>query len=136
VLERLRPESTLVDTITSTFGLLLPEDDKGTMAKLINTLDSKGATPLHYAVSAHARCGGQGSDHAYHTIQWLCSRGADASIVDCSGQSVLHRLAYWSRDGDPLDLRSHISDWPPRRRNTTSPPRADARALETFTDNE
>jgi ankyrin repeat protein len=95
----------LPDTITSTFALLVPEDDEVTTAKLINAGVNKGATPPHYAISVHAHCGNKASDHAYLTIQWLCSRGADASIVDCKGQSVLHRLAYWSLDGEPLDLR-------------------------------
>ncbi|KAL3482653.1 ankyrin repeat-containing domain protein [Aspergillus germanicus] len=70
---------------TSTFGLLVPEDDKATMAKIINGRDNKGATQLHYA--------------------WLCCCGADGNIVDYKGQSVLDRLARSSLDGEPLDLR-------------------------------
>ncbi|KAL4996713.1 ankyrin repeat-containing domain protein [Aspergillus recurvatus] len=104
VFERLLPESTLKNAITSTFGFLVSEDDKATTVKFINTQDKKGATPLHYAVSAHAHCGNRGSNHAYHIAQWLCSRGGDANIVDCRGQSVLHKLAYWSFDGEALDL--------------------------------
>jgi ankyrin repeat protein len=100
------PENTLIQRITSTFELLVPEDDKATMAKLINSCDKQGATPLHYAVRAHASCGSKGSNHAYHMIQWLCSRGANAEIVDHRMQTVLHRLAYASLDGEPIDLNS------------------------------
>ncbi|KAL2817883.1 ankyrin repeat-containing domain protein [Aspergillus granulosus] len=100
----LLPENTLIQRITSTFELLVPEDDKATTARLINSRDKQGATPLHYAVQAHASCGSEGSNHAYHTIQWLCSRGANAGIVDHRMQTVLHRLAYASLDGEPIDL--------------------------------
>ncbi|KAL2820397.1 hypothetical protein BJX63DRAFT_428225 [Aspergillus granulosus] len=37
-------------------------------------------------------------------LPWLCSHGADASIIDCRGPSVLHRLAYWTLDSEPIDL--------------------------------
>ncbi|KAJ0417672.1 ankyrin repeat-containing domain protein [Aspergillus carlsbadensis] len=104
-LEGLRSENTLTGAIAGTFELLVPKDGEATATDLINAQDKKGATPLHYAVSAHARCGKKGSEHAYHTVQWLCSRGGDASIIDCRGQSVLHRLAHPSLDGEPLDLR-------------------------------
>ncbi|KAL4733175.1 ankyrin repeat-containing domain protein [Aspergillus similis] len=97
-------ESALVQRITGTFGLLVPNDDEAAMEKLINSRDKQGATTLHYAVRTHASCGSQGSNHAYHTIQWLCSRGANASIVDHKMQTVLHRLAHWSLDGEPIDL--------------------------------
>lgn len=98
------PENTLIQRITSTFELLVPKDDKAAMAKLINSCDKEGATPLHYAVRAHASCGSKGSNHAYHTIQWLCSRGANAGTIDHRMQTVLHRLAYSSLDGEPIDL--------------------------------
>ncbi|KAI9375043.1 ankyrin repeat-containing domain protein [Aspergillus egyptiacus] len=89
--------------IISTFELLVPNDAEATV-KLVNFRDKQGATPLHYAVRTHASCGSQGSNHAYQIIQWLCSRGADAGIVDHKTQTVLHRLAYWSLDGEPIDL--------------------------------
>ncbi|KAL4986302.1 ankyrin repeat-containing domain protein [Aspergillus falconensis] len=98
------PENTLIQRITSTFELLVPKDDKAATAELINSCDKEGATPLHYAVRAHASCGRTGSNHAYHTIQWLCSRGANAGIVDHRMQTVLHKLAYSSLDGEPIDL--------------------------------
>ncbi|KAL3471019.1 ankyrin repeat-containing domain protein [Aspergillus californicus] len=97
-------ENTLIETITSTFELLLPTDDKAATAKLINSRDKEGVTPLHYAVQAYASCGSEGSNHALYTIQWLCSQGADASITDHKMQTVLHRLARSSLDGEPIDL--------------------------------
>ncbi|KAL3428615.1 ankyrin repeat-containing domain protein [Aspergillus tetrazonus] len=95
------PENTLVQKITSTFELLVPNDAEAT-AKLINSRDKQGATPFHYTVRTHASCGSQGSNHAYHAIQWLCSRGANAG--NHKMQTVLHRLAYWSLDGEPIEL--------------------------------
>ncbi|KAL4745266.1 hypothetical protein BDW72DRAFT_211619 [Aspergillus terricola var. indicus] len=96
-------ENTLVQKITSTFELLVPNDAEA-VVKLIKFRDKQGATPLHYAIRTHASCGSQGSNHAYYIIQWLCSRGANAGIVDFKMQTVLHRLAYWSLDGEPIDL--------------------------------
>ncbi|KAL5043119.1 hypothetical protein BDW71DRAFT_216544 [Aspergillus fruticulosus] len=83
------PENTLIQRTTSTFELLVPKDDKAATAELIKSCDKEGATPLHYAVRAHASCGRTGSNHAYHTIQWLCSRGANAGIVDHRMQTML-----------------------------------------------
>ncbi|KAL2846042.1 ankyrin repeat-containing domain protein [Aspergillus pseudodeflectus] len=102
---RQRPENSLKDVLTRTFELIVPEDNRATTANFINIPDKKGATPLHYAVSAHAHCGTRGSDHAYHAAEWLYSHGADAGIIDCTGQTVLHRVARSSLRREPLDLR-------------------------------
>ncbi|KAL4796078.1 ankyrin repeat-containing domain protein [Aspergillus venezuelensis] len=98
------PEDTLLKRINSTFELLVPKDDRAAAKKLINARDITGATPLHYPTQAHAGRGRKGSNHAYHAIQWLCSRGADASATDHRMQTVLHKLAYSSLDGEPIDL--------------------------------
>ncbi|RDW83615.1 ankyrin repeat domain-containing protein [Aspergillus mulundensis] len=95
-------ENDLAQRITGTFELLVPNDDAGT-AKLINTRDAQGATPLHYAVRTHGRCGTQGSKHAYRTIAWLLSHGGNASIGDGRNRTALHVLAYASLDGEPID---------------------------------
>ncbi|KAL4905064.1 hypothetical protein BDW74DRAFT_167832 [Aspergillus multicolor] len=94
----------LAQRITDTFELLMPIHDAALTAELLKTRDAQGATPLHYAAQTHAGCGTQGSRHAYHTIQWLISRGADASIVDSKGRTPLHALAHASLDGEPIDL--------------------------------
>ncbi|KAL4764007.1 ankyrin repeat-containing domain protein [Aspergillus foveolatus] len=94
-------ENTLVQKITSTFELLVPNDAEAT-AKLINAHDKQGATRLRYAVRTHASCGSQGSNHAYHAIQWLYSRGANAGIVDHKMQTLLldHGCAPDTTDDD------------------------------------
>ncbi|KAL2847142.1 ankyrin repeat-containing domain protein [Aspergillus pseudoustus] len=106
ILSRYRPfpKDTLVQWITDTLELLVPKNDQAATATLINSRDRQGATPLHYAVRAHASCRSKGSNHAYHKIQWLCSHGADAGIVDHRTQTALHLLAYASLDGEPIDL--------------------------------
>ncbi|KAL4870888.1 ankyrin repeat-containing domain protein [Aspergillus spectabilis] len=98
----LASENTLVQKITGTFQLLVPGNEAAT-ASLINTRDTHGRTPLHYATQTHADCGIEGLKHGYHALAWLCSRGADASVLDGKGQTVLHILAAGSLDGEPID---------------------------------
>ncbi|KAL2822482.1 ankyrin repeat-containing domain protein [Aspergillus granulosus] len=62
--------------------------------------DDVGFTPLHYAVQAHARCGG--SAHAAAAIQCLLEHGADPTITDRDGKTVLHMLGYGSLQGGPI----------------------------------
>ncbi|KAL4882871.1 ankyrin repeat-containing domain protein [Aspergillus karnatakaensis] len=92
--------------IVDTVSLLVQDPESASeadIANFLNTQDTTGATPLHYAISTHARCGTQGSNHAFTTARWLCSHGADASRLDKNGQSVLHYLAHSSLDGEAIN---------------------------------
>lgn len=90
------PEDVICSRLLDTFRLLLA----GKYAATINAQDGEGATPLYYAVGAHAACGGR---HANVAIKFLLDHGADASTSDSRGQTVLHVLAYRSVDSDPID---------------------------------
>ncbi|KAJ5358737.1 uncharacterized protein N7496_011150 [Penicillium cataractarum] len=90
------PDEELSSRILETFTILLDRD-----AGSINAQDKEGLTPLYYAVKAHAAC--SGTKHADLAIRLLLDHGADASICDEAGKSVLHLLAYGSVAGRPLD---------------------------------
>lgn len=45
-----------------------------------------------------------GRNHLYSIVTFLCESGANASLQDCKGQTVLHILAFWSVYGEPMDL--------------------------------
>ncbi|KAL3462512.1 ankyrin repeat-containing domain protein [Aspergillus heterothallicus] len=81
--------------ISTTFKLLLLANPAA-----INVPDSVGFTPLHYAVQAHAGCGGRA--HAETAVQCLLDYGADPTITDRDGKSVLHMLGYGSLQGGPI----------------------------------
>ncbi|KAL4744104.1 ankyrin repeat-containing domain protein [Aspergillus similis] len=81
--------------ITETFRLLISSNPAS-----INLPDDTGSTPLHYAVQAHATCGG--SKHAKSAIQCLLEHGADPKLPDGRGQSVLHMLVPRSLQGGPI----------------------------------
>ncbi|KAB8207608.1 ankyrin repeat-containing domain protein [Aspergillus parasiticus] len=89
-------EGAIVQRILDTFELLLVGN-----LTTINIQDNQGKTPLHYAVATHAS--GDGS-HLYSIVKFLCEGGADASLQDCKGRTVLHILAFWSVYGEPMDL--------------------------------
>ncbi|KAE8330635.1 ankyrin repeat-containing domain protein [Aspergillus sergii] len=67
----------------------------------INVQDKQGKTALHYAVATHAP---GDRNHLYSIVRFLCGSGADTSLQDCKGQTVLHILAFWSLYGEPMDL--------------------------------
>lgn len=90
------PENELQTQIVDTFKLLLAVNPG-----FINAQYKKGATPLHYAVGAHAGCG---TGHSYPVIKHLCDNKADTSLVNAEGQTVLHVLAYGCYGGKPIDL--------------------------------
>jgi ankyrin repeat protein len=81
--------------ISTTFKLLLSANPAA-----INLPDNIGFTPLHYAVQAHAGCGG--SAHAETVVQCLLDHDADPTIMDRDGKSVLHMLGYGSLQGRPI----------------------------------
>ncbi|ODM14597.1 hypothetical protein SI65_09942 [Aspergillus cristatus] len=81
--------------IVNIFNPLLVSDPS-----TINVQDKQGATALHYAVGSHAAYGSQHSDHA---VRFLCRNGADASLQDSNGQTVLHISALRSVDSEPID---------------------------------
>ncbi|KAE8310126.1 ankyrin repeat-containing domain protein [Aspergillus transmontanensis] len=89
-------EGAIVQRILDIFELLLVGN-----LTTINIQDNQGKTPLHYAVATHAS--GDGS-HLYSIVKFLCEGGADASLQDCKGRTVLHILAFWSVYGEPMDL--------------------------------
>ncbi|KAL2838619.1 ankyrin repeat-containing domain protein [Aspergillus pseudoustus] len=91
---KLRDEE-LRTRISKTFQLLL-----SSVPGTINMADNVGFTPLHYAVQAHAACGG--SAHAEAAIQCLLEHGADPTITSSNGQTVLHMLGYCSLGGRPI----------------------------------
>ncbi|KAH8433891.1 uncharacterized protein LDX57_011527 [Aspergillus melleus] len=68
----------------------------------INMRDNEGKTALFHAMAAHAACD---CEHLNATATFLCEHGADASICDSKGQSVLHALGYQSAQGDIIDTR-------------------------------
>ncbi|KUL81749.1 hypothetical protein ZTR_09411 [Talaromyces verruculosus] len=94
--ELTRPDSEVGMRIMETFKLVLVADHD-----VINLQDKEGATALHYAVSSHAGCG---TRNCIDAIRFLCDTGSDASIKNNKGQTVLHVLAYWSLDGEPIDV--------------------------------
>ncbi|KAL3441958.1 ankyrin repeat-containing domain protein [Aspergillus insuetus] len=63
-------------------------------------VDHVGFTPLHYTVQTHASCGA--SAHAAAAIQFLLEHGADPTITDGDGKTVLHMLGYCSLQGKPI----------------------------------
>ncbi|KAL4935689.1 hypothetical protein BDV06DRAFT_228583 [Aspergillus oleicola] len=69
---------------------------------------------LHLAIQAHATCGA--SAHAESAIRCLLEHGADPSIPEREGQSVLHMLGHCSLQGEPFSstlldlLMSHGAD--------------------------
>jgi ankyrin repeat protein len=91
---RLRDEDLQI-RISNTFKLLLSANPAA-----INMADNVGFTPLHYAVQAHAGC--SGSTHATAAIQCLLDHGADPTITDRDGKTVLHMLGYGSLHGGPI----------------------------------
>ncbi|KAH8696474.1 ankyrin repeat-containing domain protein [Talaromyces proteolyticus] len=93
--EDLLTEDKITSKIISTFKLLIDGN-----TSTINIQDKMGSTALHYAVESHAACGNR---HAYLVIKFLCENGADASLQDYKGQTVLHKLALRSIDGAPID---------------------------------
>ena len=80
----------------------------------INARDNKGMTPLHHAVCGHARCGQ--SIHADNIVKFLLEKGAHAGLADDNSQTVLHKMAYYCLEGDPINtslmqmLLSHGAD--------------------------
>jgi ankyrin repeat protein len=67
----------------------------------INIQDSNGCTSLYYAVQTHAGCGASG--HTKGIVRFLLEHGADPSLSDRSGLNVLHKFAYGSLQGEPID---------------------------------
>lgn len=90
------PDDEISSRLIDTFKLLLAGNPSA-----INVQDEEGATPLHYVIGSHAACGG--SKHADLAIRFLLEHGADASVSDSNGQTVLHIFAYCSVDGGPID---------------------------------
>ncbi|KAE8131505.1 hypothetical protein BDV38DRAFT_290072 [Aspergillus pseudotamarii] len=88
-------ENEVLPRIVDTFKLLL-EGKQST----VNIQDNLGRTALFYAVSAHAKCI---SSHSYILARFLCEHGADASLADTDGKTVLHELALASHAGDPMN---------------------------------
>lgn len=72
---------------------LLIESNPGT----INVQDKKGRTALHYAVDCHMTKFWDTCRCFEETIRFLCEHGADASIQDEKGQSVLYIIGTTGR---------------------------------------
>lgn len=89
------PDDEISSRLIETFRLLLASNPSA-----INVQDEEGATPLLYAIGSHAACGG--SKHADLAIRFLLEHGADASVSDSYGHTVLHIIAYRSVDGEPI----------------------------------
>ncbi|KAF5243390.1 hypothetical protein FANTH_8212 [Fusarium anthophilum] len=71
--------------IITTVDLLL-----GCNPETINAQDMYGNTPLHYAAKTYSNCG-----RKYTAIyQFLCDRGADASILNKKSETALHCLCH------------------------------------------
>ncbi|CRG86846.1 hypothetical protein PISL3812_03858 [Talaromyces islandicus] len=70
----------------------------------INARDEQGLTPLYYTVKIHTHC--VGSRHSELAVRVLLEHGADATISDSSGRTILHLLAKspWPIDTVLLDL--------------------------------
>ncbi|GLI82049.1 hypothetical protein PoHVEF18_010449 [Penicillium ochrochloron] len=66
--------------------------------KVPRVADDAGPTPLHYVARAHATCGG--SQHAELAIRTLLEYGADTTIADDGGRTVLHIFGYSSLGRD------------------------------------
>lgn len=67
----------------------------------INARDNGGETPLHHAVSGHARCGQ--SIHIDNMLKFFLENGAHAGLVDDNNRTVLHKMATHCLDGDPIN---------------------------------
>ena len=80
--------------IIDTLKLLLSSSD-------INARDYKGGTALHYAIRAHACCGG--SKHFDAVLRFLLENGADADVLDTDDQTVLHKITIHCLAGEPID---------------------------------
>jgi ankyrin repeat protein len=81
--------------ITETFRLLLEH-----IPTSIDLPDDTGSTPLHYVAGAHAACGG--SKHSELAIRTLLEHGADLSVPDGRGRTVLHIFGYCTLGSDPI----------------------------------
>ncbi|KAJ6149608.1 hypothetical protein N7471_000807 [Penicillium samsonianum] len=92
------PDDEINSRLTSTFKLLLSGYPGNSN---VNAPDNQGESALHYAVRAHACCGG--SKHFNDLVMFLLENGADASVVDINGQTVLHKLAARCMAGEPID---------------------------------
>lgn len=88
-------EDNISSRIVDTFKLLVAGNPS-----TINIQDKRGATALHYAVGNHAGCGNRHSELA---IRFLCENGADPGLQDSNGKTVLHMLAFYSIDGEPIN---------------------------------
>ncbi|KAE8324550.1 hypothetical protein BDV39DRAFT_180410 [Aspergillus sergii] len=93
--EDMLPENEVLPRIVDTFKLLL-EGKQST----VNIQDNLGRTALFYAVDTHGKCR---SSHSYTLARFLCENGADASLADTNGKTVLHELAVASHTGDPIN---------------------------------
>ncbi|KAF4473302.1 ankyrin [Fusarium agapanthi] len=79
--------------IITTVNLLL-----GSNPETISTQDMYGNTPLHYAAKTYSNCG-----RKYTAVsQFLCDRGADASILNKKSETALHCLCH-DNGGWPID---------------------------------
>ncbi|KAJ5892307.1 uncharacterized protein N7473_008535 [Penicillium subrubescens] len=89
------PDEEISFRITETFRLLLEHSPTS-----INLPDDAGSIPLHYVARTHTTCGG--SQHAELAIRTLLEYGADTTITDDSGRTVLHIVGYSSLGCDPV----------------------------------
>ncbi|KAJ5757766.1 uncharacterized protein N7511_006460 [Penicillium nucicola] len=67
----------------------------------INARDNGGETPLHHALSGHARCGQ--SMHLDNMLKFFLENEAHAGLVDDNNRTVLHKMAIHCLDGDPIN---------------------------------
>lgn len=101
------PDEKINERILDTLKLLCSGGD-------INARDNEGMTPLHHAVCGHARC--SQSIHVDNMLKFLLEKGAHAGLVDDNNQTVLHKMAHYCLEGDPLNtslmqmLISHGAD--------------------------
>ncbi|KAL5333720.1 ankyrin repeat-containing domain protein [Aspergillus crustosus] len=104
------PDHRITDHLLNTLTLLLSWYPMG-----INAQDHEGNTPLYYAIATHAAHSGitttttntttttTTTTRAASVTQFLLDHGADLGTVNKDGRTLLHILAYNSRQASPID---------------------------------
>lgn len=82
-------EEEISSRIVDTFKMLIEHN-----SSTINCGDQNSETALHRMVACHSCCGHR--QHFEDAIKFLCENGADPSLKNRSGETVLHKLGFSS----------------------------------------